>query len=396
MFESLQMAPADPILGLAEVFRNDPRSDKINLSVGVFQDENGCTPILDVVKEAERALLDAETTKDYLPIPGEAEFGRSVRALLFGVDSNLSSGGRAVTAHAPGGTGALRIAADLLARHRHGSRLWVSAPTWPNHPGVFGAAGLETLSYPWYDATSGTVDQERFLEALRAIPANDVVVLHGCCHNPTGADADRDTWGQITTIAAERGWLPMVDFAYQGFGDGLDVDALGVRLLAQRVPELLVASSFSKNFGLYRERVGALTLVAAKPAAAEVALSQLKLVIRASYSNPPAHGGLVVSRVLGDLALRARWEDQVTAMRNRLNQMRQMLARHLADLKVGRDFSFLDKGRGMFALTGLSSEQVGVLRDTFGVYLIGSGRINVAGLTPANIDRVASAIAAVL
>ncbi len=396
MFELLETAPPDPILGLSEVFRNDPRPDKINLSVGVFQNERGETPVLDVVKEAERALVAAEATKDYLPISGEAEFGLAVRALVFGPDVPVLRAGRAVTVHTPGGTGALRVAADLLARHRGGARVWLSDPTWPNHAGVFAAAGLATVSYPWYDAATGGVERAGLCAALRSAAAGDIVVLHACCHNPTGADVDADTWHEIAAIARERSFLPLLDFAYQGFGDGLDADATGVRALACVVPELLVASSFSKNFGLYRERVGALTLVAGTAAVAEAALSQLKTVIRVSYSNPPAHGGRVVARVLGDPGLRGRWEREVGSMRDRLNAMRRLLASQLSALELGRDFSFLERGRGMFALTGLSADHVRALRESHGIYLVGSGRINVAGLTPANAERVARAVADVL
>ncbi|MFP6663288.1 MAG: amino acid aminotransferase [Deltaproteobacteria bacterium] len=391
MFEDLKSAPPDAILGLSEGFRADPREAKVNLTVGVYQDEAGQTPVLATVREAALDLLEAEKTKQYLPIPGRPELGLHIRELLFGAGDELVSGGRAVTAQTPGGTGALRIAGDFLCKSSSPT-LWLSAPTWPNHPAVFAAAGLETRTYPYFSAATGELDREAFLNALREVPAGDVVVLHGCCHNPTGVDPDFETWQEIAGIAAERGWLPLVDLAYQGFGEGIEEDVRGLRELAARVPELLVCSSFSKTFGLYRERIGALTLVAQTPGQASAVLSQLKVVIRTSYSNPPAHGGEIVSLVLGDAERRARWQVELETMRARIHGMRVGLADALTAAGASRDFSFLAHQKGMFSLLGISKAQVDALRDDHAIYLVGSGRINVAGLTPANLEAVARAL----
>lgn len=393
MFEDLKAAPPDAILGLSEGFRADPREAKVNLTVGVYQDEAGQTPVLATVREAAFELLEAETTKEYLPIPGRPELGRSIRELLFGASDELVSGGRAVTAQTPGGTGALRIAGDFL-RETSAPTVWLSAPTWPNHPAIFAAAGLPTRTYPYLEAASGELDAEAFLGALREVPAGDVVILHGCCHNPSGVDPDFAIWQEIASIAAERGWLPLVDLAYQGFGEGIEEDVRGLRELTVHVPELLVCSSFSKTFGLYRERIGALTLITQESGQASAALSQLKIAIRTSYSNPPAQGGEIVSLVLGDAARRARWQVELNAMRGRIHGMRTGLADALAAAGASRDFSFLARQKGMFSLLGISKEQVEALRDDHAIYLVGSGRINVAGLTPTNLESVARGLVA--
>ena len=395
MFQDVKQAPPDAILGLTEAFRADARSDKVNLTVGVYQDESGHTPVLATVTQAATDLLAAEKTKEYLPIPGPAELGRAVRELLFGAGDVLVDGGRAITAQSPGGTGALRIAGEFLRRSTGAGALWLSDPTWPNHPAIFAASGFETRTYPWYDPATLGLARDEMLSSLREIPAGDVVVLHGCCHNPTGVDPDPETWEEIAAIAAERGWLPLVDLAYQGFGEGLDADVRGLRAIAARVPELIVCSSFSKTFGLYRERIGAMTLVAADEAQASASMSQVKATIRTCYSNPPAHGGQIVSLVLNDAGRATAWRGELEAMRVRISSMRSGLAEALAAAGARRDFSFLPRQRGMFSLLGISKEQVADLRDEHGVYLVGSGRINVAGLAPDNLERVARAIAAV-
>ena len=395
MFQDVKQAPPDAILGLTEAFRADARSDKVNLTVGVYQDESGHTPVLATVTQAATDLLAAEKTKEYLPIPGPAELGRAVRELLFGAGDALVDGGRAITAQSPGGTGALRIAGEFLRRSTGAGALWLSDPTWPNHPAIFAASGFETRTYPWYDPAIHGLARDEMLSSLRGIPAGDVVVLHGCCHNPTGVDPDPETWEEIAAIAAERGWLPLVDLAYQGFGEGLDADVRGLRAIAARVPELIVCSSFSKTFGLYRERIGAMTLVAADEAQAAASMSQVKATIRTCYSNPPAHGGQIVSLVLNDAERATAWRGELEAMRVRISSMRSGLAEALAAAGARHDFSFLPRQRGMFSLLGISKEQVADLRDEHGVYLVGSGRINVAGLAPDNLERVARAIAAV-
>ncbi|KAA6048120.1 aspartate/tyrosine/aromatic aminotransferase [Pantoea sp. ICBG 1758] len=396
MFESISAAPADPILGLADLFRADDRPHKINLGIGVYKDETGKTPVLTSVKKAEQYLLENETTKNYLSIDGLPDFARCTQALLFGNDSPLIAAGRACTAQTPGGTGALRVAADFLATQTSVKRVWVSNPSWPNHKNVFNAAGLEVCEYQYYDAANHTLDFDGMLAALQQAQAGDVVLFHGCCHNPTGIDPTREQWQQLATLSQEKGWLPLFDFAYQGFARGLDEDAEGLRIFAAAHQELLVASSYSKNFGLYNERVGALTLVAASSDAAKTAFSQVKYSIRANYSNPPSHGAAVVATILSNEALRTIWVQELTDMRQRIQRMRQLFVNTLAEKGARQDFSFIIKQNGMFSFSGLTKDQVVRLRDEFGVYAVNSGRVNVAGMTPDNMSALCEAIVAVL
>ena len=396
MFETFTPAPPDAILGLTEAFKKDPNPKKVNLGVGVYKDAQGRTPVLASVKTAEERLLQNENTKNYLSIDGSPEYATAVQELLFGDGHEVLTSGRAVTAQAPGGTGALRIAADFIARMFPGKRVWLSDPTWPNHPSVFKAAGLEVGTYPYFDAAANGVKFDAMLAAIKAMPAGDVLLLHGCCHNPTGADLTVAQWQQIAAVVAERKLLPLVDFAYQGFGDGLEEDAAGMRVMCQPGQEVLIASSFSKNFGLYNERVGALTLVANSPAAAELALGHIKLAIRANYSTPPSHGAAIVTTILRDPALRTQWEGEVTEMRDRINQMRHLFVETLNEKGVTQDFSFIANQRGMFSFSGLTPDHVKALREQFGVYIVGSGRISVAGMTEGNMDYLCEAIAAVL
>ncbi|AIX50775.1 MULTISPECIES: amino acid aminotransferase [Pantoea] len=396
MFESISAAPADPILGLADLFRADDRPHKINLGIGVYKDETGKTPVLTSVKKAEQYLLENETTKNYLSIDGLPDFARCTQALLFGNDSPLIAAGRACTAQTPGGTGALRVAADFLATQTSVKRVWISNPSWPNHKNVFNAAGLEVCEYQYYDAANHTLDFDGMLAALQQAQAGDVVLFHGCCHNPTGIDPTREQWQQLATLSQEKGWLPLFDFAYQGFARGLDEDAEGLRIFAAAHQELLVASSYSKNFGLYNERVGALTLVAASSDAAKTAFSQVKYSIRANYSNPPSHGAAVVATILSNEALRTIWVQELTDMRQRIQRMRQLFVNTLAEKGARQDFSFIIKQNGMFSFSGLTKDQVVRLRDEFGVYAVNSGRVNVAGMTPDNMSALCEAIVAVL
>ncbi|MCC9077695.1 aspartate/tyrosine/aromatic aminotransferase [Litorilinea aerophila] len=396
MFEKIVPAPPDAILGLTEAYKADPNPNKINLGVGVYKDANGHTPILQAVKRAEERILAQETSKTYLGIDGSPAYAAATRALLFGPEHEVIASGRAVTAQAPGGTGALRVAADFLARTQPGTTVWLSTPTWPNHPNIFRAAGLEVASYPYFDSRTNDVAFEAMLETLRTIPAGDVLVLHACCHNPTGVDLSSAQWAQVAEVVAERGILPLLDFAYQGFAQGLTEDAAGVLALTRPGQELLIANSYSKNFGLYSERVGALTLVAATPDAAQAALSHVKQVIRANYSNPPAHGAAIVTTVLNDAELRRLWEAEVAAMRERINTMRHLFVETLNEKGVQTDFSFIARQRGMFSFSGLTPEQVKALRERYSIYIVGSGRINVAGMTEANMDYLCSAIADVL
>lgn len=396
MFEHIQMAPPDPILGLTEAFKNDPRTDKINLGVGVYKDEENETPILGSVRRAAQMVLEREKTKSYLPISGSPEYGKAVQGLLFGADHEIVTSKRAVTAQTPGGTGALRVAGDFIRQNLPNARMWVSDPTWENHKGVFGAAGLEVLTYPYYDAAKKDLAFDAMLDALKAVPATDVVLFHACCHNPTGMDPDGAQWKAIAEVAAKQGFLPFIDFAYQGFGEGLEEDALGVRALCATGREAIIASSFSKNFGLYNERTGALTVVAGNAEEAARAFSQVKTSIRRNYSNPPSHGGAIVTTILNDPELRPLWQGEVKMMRDRINGMRRLFVDTLKAKGVTQDFSFITRQRGMFSFSGLNKDQVAALRDQHGIYIVGSGRINVAGMTPSNMNRLCEAIAAVL
>ncbi len=396
MFESISAAPADPILGLADLFRADDRPHKINLGIGVYKDETGNTPVLTSVKKAEQYLLENETTKNYLSIDGLADFARCTQELLFGAENPLIAAGRARTAQTPGGTGALRVAADFLATQTSVKRVWVSNPSWPNHKNVLNAAGLEVCEYAYYDAENHQLDFDGMLAALQEAKAGDVVLFHGCCHNPTGIDPTAEQWGQLAQLSQAKGWLPLFDFAYQGFARGLNEDAEGLRIFAASHKELIVASSYSKNFGLYNERVGAITLVAADAATAETAFSQVKYTIRANYSNPPAHGAAVVATILSNQALRTIWEQELTDMRQRIQRMRQLFVNTLAEKGATRDFSFIIQQNGMFSFSGLTKDQVIRLRDEFAVYAVNSGRVNVAGMTPDNMSALCEAIVAVL
>ncbi len=395
-FEAVSKAPDDAILGLNEAFARDPNPEKINLSVGVFKDATGETPILRSVKQAEARILENETTKTYIGIQGSDEYGRAVQELVFGPNHPVVTAGRTATVQTPGGTGALRVAADFLKKLFPASKVWLSDPTWPNHPGVFQSAGLQVATYPYFDAASNSLAFERMLAALGEIPSGDIVLLHGCCHNPTGVDPTADQWRQIADGVARRGLVPFVDFAYQGLAEGLREDAVGVATLARTGSDLLVASSFSKNFGLYSERVGALAAVCRTDAAATAVMSQLKTCIRTNYSNPPAHGAEIVTTILGDPQLRGAWEGEVRDIRERINGMRTLFVRTLAEVGVTRDFSFVARQRGMFSFSGLTPEQVRQLRDEYAIYIVGSGRINVAGMTPDNVRPLCTAIAAVL
>ncbi|AXU95716.1 amino acid aminotransferase [Erwinia persicina] len=396
MFERIAAAPADPILGLADLFRADDRPNKINLGIGVYKDETGKTPVLTSVKKAEQYLLENETTKNYLSIDGIADFGRCTQELLFGADSALISGHRARTAQTPGGTGALRIAADFIATQTSAKRIWVSNPSWPNHKNVFAAAGLEVCEYDYYDAAQHTLDFNGLVNSLSAAQAGDIVLFHGCCHNPTGIDPTAAQWAQLAELSLAKGWLPLFDFAYQGFARGLEEDAEGLRAFAASHQELIVCSSYSKNFGLYNERVGAFTLVAADATVVDTAFSQVKATIRANYSNPPAHGAAVVATILDNSALRALWEQELTSMRERIQRMRQLFVNTLQEKGAKGDFSFIINQNGMFSFSGLTKDQVVRLREEFGVYAVNSGRVNVAGMTPDNMSQLCEAIVAVL
>jgi len=389
-------APPDPILGLAEAFKNDPRTDKINLSSGVFVDETGKTPVLPTVVEAERRLAAASGTKLYRPIDGEVAYRELVRALALGSGHEAIASGRALATQTPGGTGGLRVAADLLRQTGSGQTLWMSDPTWPNHPQMFAAAGFRIQTYPYTDETGRRIDEDALLGALSKASPGDVVLLHGACHNPTGVDPSPALWRRLGDLVEEHRLLPLVDLAYQGFGDGLAEDAAGLLELVRPGAELLVSTSFSKTFSLYAERVGALIVIAGNAADANAIQSHVKIAVRVNYSNPPAHGADIVRTILADEALRARWEIELAGMRNRINANRAALVEAFEARSIPGDFSAIATQRGMFALLGLTTGQVARLRDEHGVYVVGKGRINVAGFTAANLDPFADRLAQVL
>ncbi|HAS8400377.1 TPA: aspartate/tyrosine/aromatic aminotransferase [Vibrio vulnificus] len=396
MFEKVVAAPADPILGLTEEFKKDPRAEKINLGVGIYKTEQGETPVLATVKKAEAALVETEKTKSYLTIEGTAEYALAVQKLLFGADAELINAQRAKTAQAPGGTGALRVAGEFIKRQLGDVKIWISNPTWANHHGVFRAAGLETVEYAYYNPETKDKDFAAMLADLEKASAGDVVLLHGCCHNPTGIDPTAQEWEALAKLVADKGLLPLFDFAYQGFAKGVEEDAQGLRTFAKFNKEILVASSFSKNFGLYNERVGAFTLVAESQEIAETAFSQVKAIIRSIYSNPPAHGSAVVTHILNDAALRAEWEAEVAEMRDRIQEMRELFVATLKEEGVAADFSFIERQNGMFSFSGLNKDQVARLKEEFAIYIVGSGRISVAGMTKSNMGPLCKAIAAIL
>lgn len=396
MFEQVSAAPADPILGLTEAFKKDPRSEKINLGVGIYKDEGGTTPILTCVKKAEQQLLKSESTKSYLGIEGTPEYGAGVQKLLFGADNDIINSARARSAHAPGGTGALRVGSEFIAKNMGSKRIWVSNPTWANHGNIFKAAGLEVVTYDYYNADTKSKDFAAMKQSLQQVQKGDTVLFHGCCHNPTGIDPTLGEWQELAELSAQGGWLPLFDFAYQGFAKGINEDAQGLRVFAEKNPELLIASSFSKNFGLYNERVGGLTLVAGNSDQADTAFSQVKAVIRANYSNPPFHGSGIVTTILNSGELYAEWENEVAQMRDRIQEMRDLFVSTLSAKGVNQDFSFIAGQNGMFSFSGLNPDQVKRLKDEFAIYIVGSGRISVAGMTKDNMDALCSGIAQVI
>ena len=396
IFSQVPLAPADPILGLTDAFKADPRAHKVNLGVGIYKNEAGQTPVLTSVKKAEAILLETEKTKNYLGIEGVQAYNQVVQTLLFGQDSAILAANRAATAQAPGGTGALRVAAEFLVKNTTSNTIWISNPTWANHQNIFETAGLTVKEYGYYHAASHDIDFDAMVADLNTANSGDIVLLHGCCHNPTGIDLTLAQWHVIAQLCLDKSLLPLFDFAYQGFGSGINEDAQGLQAVAAVVPELLVANSFSKNFGLYNERIGAVTVVAENQDAAIKSFSQIKKTIRANYSNPPAHGGLIVSTILSNDSLRQEWESELTQMRERIAEMRILFVESLKAEGVKQDFSFISRQNGMFSFSGLSKDQVTRLRDEFAVYIVGSGRISVAGLTKDNMPAVCKAIAQVV
>lgn len=394
MFEHLSAAPPDPILGITDAFNRDPNPEKINLSVGVYQDASGKTPVLQSVKRAEQKLLETEKSKNYLGIDGLASYRDHVRQLLFG---NEIPAERVAILQTPGGTGGVRLAAEFLAHASPHSKVWYSNPTWANHGAIFQAAKLETDVYPYLNGSRTGLDFDALIETLsNQARRGDAVLLHACCHNPTGIDPNAEQWSVLASLMQQKGLLPIVDFAYQGFGRGLDADREGLKALLAACPEMLVASSFSKNFGLYSERVGAMALVGGSPESASVGMTQLKRIVRTLYSNPPRHGASIVSEILGDEGLSRLWKEELDEMRRRIAEMRQQFVATMGTLRPDYSFSFLLDQLGMFSYSGLTPLQVDRLKKEFSLYIVGTGRINVAGLTPGNLGKVCDAINAVL
>ena len=393
MFESLQLLPPDAIIGLIAEYKNDPREPKVDLGIGVYRDAAGETPVLDVVKEAERRILESQASKTYIGSAGSAAFNEAMRDLTF---ADSVAGDRVAMLQTPGGSGSLRVAAGVILRARKDATVWVSGPTWANHVPLLGGAGLELKTYAYYDDERKSLDLDAMLDALHDIPKGDVILLHASCHNPTGIDPDEAQWREIADVIVERELLPFVDIAYQGFSSGLDPDVFIARELAGRVPEMIVCTSCSKNFGLYRDRVGALFIVTADSKTRDIAQSQANNLVRTMYSMPPDHGAAVVETILHDEKLRARWVEELGEMRERLHDMRKLLADALRAEAPEHDFSHVVRARGMFCFLGISTEQVRRLKKDHAVYMVDSSRINIAGITAGNVGHIARSVAAVL
>lgn len=395
MFGSLKAQPADPILGLLAKYREDQNPQKIDLGVGVYKNEAGHTAILNCVKKAEKHRYDTEDTKVYIGPTGSPLFNEEMNKLIFGSHKVLIED-RARTVSTPGGTGALRVAAEFIKSCKEGATIWVSNPTWANHTGLFKAAGLNVKTYPYYDYENKNLDFDGMLKALKEVSADDVVLLHACCHNPSGMDLNKEQWQQVAELAKDIGFTPLVDMAYQGFGAGLDEDAYGLRLMAENAKQMIVCSSCSKNFGLYRERIGACTIIGESSASVDVAYSNLLYVIRVIYSMPPAHGAALVETILSSDELRNEWHVELKEMRDRINGNRSLIVDKLKENGVTRDFSFIQNQNGMFSFLGITPEQVQQLQDEYSIYMVGSSRMSIAGIANSNVDYLAQSIAKVL
>jgi aromatic-amino-acid transaminase len=393
LFAPIALAPRDPVLGITEAFNADPNPARINLGVGVYVNDEGRVPLLECVRQAETLLLEGKQPLSYLPIDGLPSYDKAASALVFGADSPAVREGRVVAVQALGGTGGLRLGADLLRRFTPAQRLWISDPSWENHRALFEGAGFTVEAYPYIRDRGHALDFGGMIECLSGLPAGDVVVLHACCHNPTGLDLSPEQWTEVIDVVKVRGLIPFLDIAYQGFAEGLDPDAAPVRAFAAAGVPLLVSSSFSKSLSLYGERVGALSVVTSDADEAARVLSQLKRLVRTNYSSPPSHGARIVSAVLGTSELRSLWDEELAGMRNRIRSMREALARKLGSLVDGTDFSFITRQRGMFSYSGLPQPVIARLREEHSIYALDSGRICVAALNSRNIDTVAKAIA---
>lgn len=396
MFEKIKAIPPDPILGLIAAYAGDQKRNKIDLGVGVYRDENGETPILDCVVKAERQLLANQTTKAYLGPPGVVGFNTAIRKLLLGPNSEALEHGRVVTVQTPGGTGALRIAADLIKRTRPEAEIWASDPTWANHLALFPGAGVAMHSYPYFDAQNSDLRFDEMTAALEQRGPGDVVLFHACCHNPCGVSPNPEQWEHIAKLSAECGFTPLVDIAYMGFEEGIEEDCLSVRLFAEHCPELIVASSCSKNFAMYRERVGALTVMTQDSKQAAAVESVIHNITRQNYSMPPSHGPAVIDIILHSDELTSQWIEELAGMRKRINGLRKTLSDKISAHGVQRDFSFLERQSGMFSFLGLSVDQVHRLRDEFGIYMVNSSRVNIASFNQGNMDHFIESLAVVL
>lgn len=395
MLDQLEQLPADPILGLAAAARADQNPDKVDLTVGIYMDEAGVCPVFEAVRQAQFSLVGEEITKAYMPPAGDAAFTSGMQQLVLGAGHPALVAGRVSSVQAPGGCGALRIGAEIIHAARPGARVWVSDPTWPVHFPLLGSVGLQFETYRYYEPATHGVNFDAMVEDLKQAGKDDVVLLHGCCHNPCGADLSLEQWGIIADLAEAQGFLPFVDIAYQGLGDGLDADAAGLRLLAERLPEMIVAASCSKNMGLYRERTGCTLFITQNRANAEALVSQALVAARRIYSMPPAHGAIIAGRILSDDALGQLWREELLQMCQRINGLRSALKDKL-EAASGRDFGFIEREKGMFSFLGLTQEQAIALREQHSVYMLNSSRINVAGVNARNIDALAAAVAAVL
>jgi aspartate aminotransferase len=395
MLDKLEQLPADPILGLAAVCRADPNPKKVDLTIGIYMDEQGLCPVFEAVQHAQRALVAEEVSKAYMPPAGDEAFNRGIQRLVLGADSPALADGRVSSVQTPGGCGALRIGAEIINAATPGARVWVSDPTWPVHIPLLGSVGLNFETYRYYEPASHGVDFDGMVADLKMAAAGDVVLLHGCCHNPCGADLSLEQWAVIADMAERQGFMPFIDIAYQGLGDGLDQDAAGLRLLVSRLPEVIVAASCSKNMGLYRERTGASIFVCRDAGNAEALVSQGLVAARRVYSMPPAHGALLAGRILSDDTLGDLWRTELVGMCERINGLRSALVQKLQTVS-DRDFSFIQREKGMFSFLGLSADQARRLREEYGVYMLDSSRINVAGVNARNIDYLAEAVARVL
>lgn len=396
MFQSIERRPPDPILGLSAAYKSDSNPNKVDLGVGVYKDDSGNTPIMTAVKKAEQTLWNEEDSKSYIAQAGPELYNKYTAELLLGSDHPVLADKRSCTVLAPGGSGALRVAAEFINNNYPGTKTWVSDPTWANHIPLLSSAGLKLVQYPYYDYDAHTIKFDQMMESLKGATKGDLVLFHGCCHNPCGADLNQEQWQAVAEASLKQGFTPFIDLAYQGLGDGENEDVYGLRLLASTLPEVIIASSYSKNFGLYRERAGAVTVITENASQVEASSSQILSTARQIYSVPPSHGATLVAMILDDVALKAEWSAELTVMRDRINGLRTLLVSKLQEKEVKKDFNFIQNEKGMFSFLGLSVEQVQELINEHSIYLVNSSRINVAGISKENIDYLVDAIAKVL